>query len=160
MKKVALLIPASPNRAFFSQIAASCRALQRLSWRRWEPTVYAFLGEEANLATLEEWRPYLRDTMISFVPASLSQRHSHYYAQIDSLYRCAPADADILMRMDADTLAVQNFEDLLDYVAEADAVAGVIAHFTFPTWPGESSRESWLRLAGELISAQLDFSHA
>src|SRR6266498_1395154 len=93
------------------------------------------------------------------VPASLSAVHSHYYAQIDSLFRCAPADADVLIRMDADTLPVRNFEDLLDYVLETSSVAGVITHYKFPTPPGLSARESWLKLADQLITESLDFSH-
>jgi len=160
VKKVAILIPASPNPAFFSQIAAFSLTLHRLNWQRWEPTVYIFMGGEPDLSALQEWRPYLRDTMMTFVPASLSDAHRYYYAQIDSLYRCAPADADILMRMDADTLAVRNFEDLLDYVLETASVAGVTAYFPFSRWPGVSSHESWLSLASGLISTSLDFAHA
>jgi 2-polyprenyl-3-methyl-5-hydroxy-6-metoxy-1,4-benzoquinol methylase len=159
MKKVAILIPASPNLAFFSQIAASALALSRLDWQRWEPTVYAFLGGEPDFAALEAW-PYLRDTMMTFVPASLSEAHRFYYAQIDSLFRCAPVDADVLVRMDADTLAVRNFEDLLDYVAETNSVAGVTAHFPFPTWPGVTPRQSWVGLAHLLTGGSIGFEHA
>ncbi len=160
MKKVAILIPASPNLAFFSQIAASALALRRLDWQRWEPTLYAFLGGEPDFAALEAWRPYLRDTMMTFVPASLSDAHRFYYAQIDSLFRCAPVDADVLVRMDADTLAVQNFEDVLDYVAATNSVAGVTAHFPFPTWPGVTSRQSWIGLAHLLTGRSVGFEHA
>jgi SAM-dependent methyltransferase len=160
MKKVAILIPASPNLAFFSQIAASALALSRLDWQRWEPTVYAFLGGEPDFAALEAWRPYLRDTMMSFVPASLSDAHQFYYAQIDSLFRCAPVDADVLVRMDADTLVVRNFEDLLDYVVETKSVAGVTAHFPFPTWPGVTPRQSWVGLAYLLTGGSIGFEHA
>ncbi len=160
MKKVAILIPASPNPAFFSQIAASALALSRLNWRRWEPAVYAFLGGEPDFEALEAWRPYLRDTMMTFVPASLSNAHRSYYAQIDSLFRCAPADADVLIRMDADTLVVRNFEDLLDYVAETKSVAGVTAHFPFPTWPGVTPRQSWMGLAYLLTGGSIGFDHA
>ncbi len=160
MKKVAILIPASPNPAFFSQIAASALALSRLNWRCWEPTIYAFLGGEPDLDALETWRPYLRDTMMTFVPASLSNAHPFHYAQIDSLFRCAPIDADVLIRMDADTLVVRNFEDLLDYVAETKAVAGVTAHFPFPTWPGVTPRQSWVGLAYLLTGGSIGFDHA
>src|SRR5260370_30203240 len=111
MKKVAILIPGSPNLAFFSQIAASALALSRLDWQRWEPTLYAFLGGEPDFAALEAWRPYLRDTMMTFVPASLSDAHRCYYDQIDSLFRCATVDTAVLIRLDADQLAFQNIED-------------------------------------------------
>src|SRR5712692_6498816 len=160
MKKVAILIPASPNPAFFSQIAASALALSRLNWRCWEPTVYAFLGGEPDFDALEAWRPYLRDTMMSFVPASLSNAHRFYYAQIDSLFRCAPIDADVLIRMDADTLDVRNFEDLLDFVVDTNSVAGVTAHFPFPTWPGVTPRQSWMGLSYLLTGRSIGFEHA
>src|SRR5659263_72447 len=114
MRKVAFLVPASPNQGFFSQIAAFNLVLQRLKWQRWEPTVYVFMGDEPDFVAFREWRPYLRDTMMAFVPARLSSIHLYYYAQIDALYRCAPIDADVFVRIDADTLAVRNFEDLLD----------------------------------------------
>ena len=160
MKKVAILIPASPNPAFFSQIAASALALSRLNWRCWEPTVYAFLGGEPDFDALEAWRPYLRDTMVTFVPASLSDAHRFCYAQIDSLFRCAPIDADVLIRMDADTLVVRNFEDLLDFVVDTNSVAGVTAHFPFPTWPGVTPRQSWMGLSYLLTGRSIGFEHA
>lgn len=161
MKKVAILIPGSPNPAFFSQIAASMLALSSLDWRRWEePTVYVFLGGEPDFDALQAWRPYFRDAMMTCVPASLSDPRRFYYAQIDSLFRCAPADADVLIRMDADTLAVQNFEDLLDFVVDTNSVAGVTAHFPSPTWPGVTSRQSWLGLAYQLTGAEIEFGHA
>jgi hypothetical protein len=76
--------------------------------------VHVFLGGEPDLAAFEAWRPYLGNTMMTFVPASLSEAHRFYYAQIDSLFRCSRVDADVLIRTDADTLVVRNFEDLLD----------------------------------------------
>jgi hypothetical protein len=130
MKKVAILIPASPNPAFFSQIAAFTLALSKLDWSRWDPTVYVFLGGEPDFDALQAWRPYLRDTMMTFVSASLSDAHRFYYAQIDSVFRCAPTDADVLIRMDADTLVVRNFEDLLDYVVDTNSVAAGWASLT------------------------------
>jgi hypothetical protein len=160
MKKVAILIPASPNPAFFSQIAAFTLALSKLDWSRWDPTVYVFLGGEPDFDALQAWRPYLRDTMMTFVSASLSDAHRFYYAQIDSVFRCAPTDADVLIRMDADTLVVRNFEDLLDYVVDTNSVAGVTAHFPFPTWPGVNSRQSWVGLAYLLTGSAIEFGHA
>jgi hypothetical protein len=39
MKHVAILIPASPVPAFFSQIAAFSLALQNQRWSRWHPSL-------------------------------------------------------------------------------------------------------------------------
>ena len=69
MKKVAILVAGSANPAFFPQIAVLRLALSRLDWRRWELTVYVFLGGEPDIGALQAW---LRDTMTTFVPASLS----------------------------------------------------------------------------------------
>jgi Glycosyltransferase 61 len=160
MPKVAFLIPASPNRGFFSQIAAFSLALSWLDWHRWEPSVHVCMGGEPDTEALRDWLPYLRDVATLLVPASVSEAIPWYYAQIDALYRWAPRDADVLVRMDADTLPVGDIEDLLDYVVERRCIAGVISHFPFPAWPGTTSREAWLRIARGLIETPLDFAHA
>jgi hypothetical protein len=160
MPKVAFLIPASPSRAFFSQIAAFDMALRQLSWERWQPSVMACMGGEADWDAFDEWAPYLRDVAMMFAPHSDAETNKSYYAQIDGLFRWAPRDADVLVRMDADTLPVGNFEDVLDHVSETGSIAGVIAHIAFPTQPGASSYESWLAVREGLINAPLDFKHA
>jgi hypothetical protein len=160
MPKAAFLIPASPTRAFLAQIAAFSLALSRLDWHRWEPSLHVCMGGEPDTAAFRDWLPHLRDVATLFVPASVSENTPWYYAQIDGLYRWAPRDADVMVRMDADTLPVGGIEDLLDYVAETRAIAGVIAHFKFPAWAGTTSREAWLRVARGLISRPLHFGHA
>jgi hypothetical protein len=160
MRKVAFLIPASPSRAFLSQIAAFDMALRQLRWERWQPSVVVCMGGEPEWEEFDEWQPYLRDIVMIFAPRSHSESTKSYYAQIDGLFRWAPNDADVLVRMDADTLLVGDFEDVLDYVIEIGAIAGVIAHVAFPTHPGESSRDAWLAVREGLINASLDFRHA
>lgn len=160
MPKVAILIPGSPTRAFLSQIAAFNTALSRLTWNRWQPNLLVCMGGESDKDALEAWRPYLRDVTMVFAPASQSERIPFFYAQIDGLFRWAPGDADVFLRMDADTLPLGDFEDVLDYVVETRSIAGVMAHFPFPTWPGMTSRESWLSAADGLISSPLDFRQA
>jgi hypothetical protein len=160
MRKVAFLIPASPTRAFLAQIAAFNFALRSLIWARWQPSLLVCMGGEPDSEALNEWQPYLRDVTMVFVPRSHWESTALFYAQIDGLFRWAPHDADVLVRMDADTLPVGDFEDVLDHVVETASIAGLIAHITFPTWPGVSSRESWLALREGLINAPLDFKHA
>jgi hypothetical protein len=159
MPKVAFLIPASPARSFFSQIAAFAFALKRLPWKRWEPSVLVCLGSEPDDGSLAEWRPHLNDVAFVSVPKS-HENIPWFYAQIDGVFRWAPRDADVLVRVDADTLPVGDFEDVLDYVWEQNAIAGVMAHFAFPSWPGMSSRDSWAHAADGLITEPLDFRQA
>ena len=119
------------------------------------------MGSGLDTSAFEEWQPYLRDVTIIFAPKSHSESIPFYYAQIDGLFRWAPIDADVLVRMDADTLPVNDFEDVLDYVLETSSIAGVMAHFGFPVRSGMSaSREDWQRAADGLISAPLDFRYS
>jgi hypothetical protein len=161
MPKVSFLIPASPTRGFLSQIAAFNAALSSLPWSRWQPGVLACFGGEFDTNAFEEWQPYLRDVTIIFAPSSHSEKIPFHYAQIDGLFRWAPIDADVLVRMDADTLPVNDFEDVLDYVLDKPSIAGVMAHMGFPVRPGMSaSREVWRKLAEGLINAPLDFRYS
>ena len=161
MPKVSFLIPASPTHGFFSQIAAFDTALRRLNWSHWQPSVLVCMGGELDANAFEQWQPYLRDVTILFVPKSHSESTPFYYAQIDGLFRWAPVDADVFVRMDADTLPVGDLEDLLDHVVDTASIAGVMAHFGFPVRPGMlSSRETWQRTADGLISAPLDFRYS
>jgi len=58
-------------------------------------------------------------------------------------------------------LPVSDLEDVLDAVAEAGSVAGVIAHYpTVLNFAFDSQRETWARLAEGLTHAQLNFAFA
>jgi hypothetical protein len=118
------------------------------------------MGGEPDDDALDEWRPHLRDVTMLFAPTSQSEKIPFFYAQIDGLFRWAPIDADVFLRADADTLPIGDFEDVLDYVVETRSVAGVMAHFPFPTSPGMTSREAWLRAADGLINEPLNFRQA
>ena len=78
-----------------------------------------------------------------------------------------PAEADVLLAMDADTLPVDVLEPVLEQVRETGAIAGVIAHYPpFPQPPEArrpaSIRERWRQLSQGLLDAPLDsrYSHA
>jgi hypothetical protein len=161
MRKAAFLIPASPTPAFLSQIAAFELALRRLPWVNWSPSVTVCFGEiraVANALELERWRRHMPAASFVFVPED--QPNEDYYNQIDGLYRWAPADADVLVRCDADTLPVSGLEEILDFVHERSAIAGTIAHFHFPRPPQQSNREAWLDAAAGFLTHPLAFDHA
>jgi hypothetical protein len=160
MPKLAILIPGSANAAFCSQIAAISLALRKITWRAWEPEIHAFFGDN-NAQGDEEfarWRQHLPDVEVFWVSPKQFDRHDNW-AQVDATMRLAPRDADVLLSLDADTLPVRNFEDILDRVLQEDGFAGVLAHYPFP---GEaaSSREDWKRACEGLLGAPLPFDYS
>jgi hypothetical protein len=147
MKHVAILIPASPVPAFFSQIAAFSLALKSLRWSRWRPTLRVVMGGDVDTQALKRWSPFLSDVEIMLLSRTQSLKEG-IWAQYDSLYQISPRDADIILRMDADTLPVGDFEEVLDQVAEIDGVGGVIEHYPFLTpqvWRAPKIGKGWQR---------------
>lgn len=158
MRKICFLIPASPNVAFFSQIAAFRLAISRLVWSRWTPSIRVFFGGQMDLAAFVAWREALGDMDMVFLSNERFQRDS-FFAQGDARFYMAPDDADVVVLSDADTLPVGSIEDILDTVFDKGAVAGTIAHLPFPTAKGQSSRDAWLTAAEGLIQRPLAFDH-
>src|SRR6266404_3535814 len=117
MSRVAVLIAASPTRAFYSQLAVLSLAIRKLKWSRWQPSLHVYIGGEHDSETDEEWRPHLQDLEICWVSAARFARDGDW-AQSDDVFRFAPRDADVLVAMDADTLPVVNLDGLLDRVLE------------------------------------------
>jgi len=160
MPKVCFLIPASPNPGFLSQIAAFDLALRRLAWQRWQPSILACFGEEIRLThrdAFAAWRSLMPNVTTAFAPPSTE--NTYFYNQIDGLLRWAPRDADVLVRVDADTLPVGDLEGILDFVAENSAIAGTIAHYRFPAAEGVRNRDAWLAVSDGLTTAPLRFDY-
>lgn len=158
MPKVAFLIPASPTVAFYSQIAAISRALHSLSWSNWEPSIHAHFGGELAAGegtTLEQWLPHLQDVELTRVSQRLYANQGNW-AQCDATIISAPRDADVLVSLDADTLPVDGFEDVLDRVKETRCIAGAIAHYPFP---GATGPDDWNAMAQAYIGKTLEFSY-
>ena len=113
MPKVCFLVPASPTSGFFSQVAAFNLALKRLDWKRWQPSMLVCFGEamtEEGRSAHARWQPYLDDVTIVMAPPIPD--NTYFYNQIDGLFRWAPKDADVLVRVDADTLPTGNLEGI------------------------------------------------
>lgn len=158
MPKVAFLIPASPTDAFYSQIAAISRGLKALRWSAWEPSIHAFFGgnDPADAGdTLDQWLPHLQDVEMTRV-SQLNYIKQGNWAQCDATIISAPRDADVLVSLDADTLPVGEFEDVLDRVMETQCIAGVLAHYPFP---GSTGMDGWNEIAKYHIGKPLAFSH-
>jgi hypothetical protein len=157
VRKAAILIAASPTRAFYSQIAALCLCLRRLQWSSWRFSVHVYLGGQQDRTAYAEWLPHLED--VKFVWASHDEfaRHGDW-AQSDDVFRHAPRDVDLLLTMDADTLPVRGFESLLDDIHDSGAIGGVVAHYPFPSTT--CVRDAWERVSHGLVDAPLTFDHA
>ena len=175
MPRVAILIAASPTRAFFSQLAAFSLALRKITWSRWEPRVQVYFGGECDSAAYADWLPHLREIDVSWVSDARFAREGDW-AQSDDVFRFAPRDVDVLLAMDADTLPVASLETVLDRVLETGSVAGTLAHYpttlrhTFDVaasafslqlaaspFPDRSVRDSWERLAQGLLDVPVEF---
>jgi hypothetical protein len=89
------------------------------------------------------------------VPEEIFQREGNW-AQADAAMASAPDDAEVLVSMDADTLPVAGFEDVLDRVADEDLIAGVMAHY--PPGTATAPRADWAQ-AAEVVNRPLSFSH-
>jgi hypothetical protein len=157
LKRVAILIAASPTAAFYSQIAVLMLALRKLPWSDWTPSVHVFLGGPSDPDVDAAWRPYLAAVAFHWVSEPYFAADGDW-AQSDDLLRCAPRDADVILTLDADTVPVAPLTDVLDYVLQTEAVAGVIAHYPFPPFPGCSVRDSWQRVTHGITDAPLDFA--
>ena len=161
MKRVAILVAASPTSAFYSQIAALKVALLRLPWSRWQPSLHVYLGGPRESGALQRWTEHLGDAEMHWTTADKYARDGDW-AQSDDVLAYAPPNADVLLAMDADTFPVGDIEPVLEQVDRCGAIAGVIAHYPpFPTLDGRVSvREEWRRLAQGFLDAPLDCSYS
>ncbi len=128
MKHVAFLVAASPNAAFFSQVAVLRRAFDRLPWTRWRCSLHVYVGGTPEPGALEAWRPHLGGVDLQWSTAEDVRRDGDW-AQSDDVFRHAPEAADVLVTLDADTLPVQSLEPILDEVVADNVVAGTLAHY-------------------------------
>ena len=161
MRKLTILIPASPNPAFLSQVATFSLALRKLKWTRWKPTLHVILGGEPDITAITRWYCHLSDVSIALT-SQVQFSQSDNWSQCDDVFCWSPVDADVVATMDADTLPVKNFEDVLDRVAATDVIAGTMAHYRPPIELAQCGDGSglWDWLSKGLIQKPLLLSHS
>src|SRR5258706_1687270 len=98
MPRVAILVAASPTRAFFSQLAVLSLAIRKLRWSRWQPRLHVYLGGDHDLDAFGQWLPHLAEVHVSWASDARFAREGDW-AQSDDVFRCAPRDADVLVTM-------------------------------------------------------------
>ncbi len=104
------------------------------------------------------WHAALSDVELLFLKQRDFEQHG-YFAQGDTRLWSAPVDTDVVVLVDADTMPIGPLEEILDRVFEERAVAGTVAHFSFPTGTGPASMGDWMSLAAGLIERPLKFDH-
>ncbi len=159
-RQVAIITAGSLNAGFLSGIAALSKALQTLSWRRWEPQFHAFLGGERDISPLASWYSHLREVRLTITSQGDFDRKG-ILAQADASFEATP-QAEVVMWLDADTFPVADFEQVLDRVADANLVAGAIAHFALPVNGKRDSAAFWKLVSTDVVSKplRLCFEHS
>lgn len=158
MNTVCFSIPASPTEGFFGQIVLFSKAVSRQRWERWTPRVRAIFGEKPDPDILAKWLPNLHDVDLLFLDPKY-QAEEGYFAQGDERFFSVPPNTDVLVLADADTLLLGSIEDMLDEVLEMRGVAGVVAHWSYPTNGRHALQDDWQALANEFTGHQLAFQY-
>jgi len=158
MHSVCFSIPASPTEGFFGQIVLFSKSVSQQNWERWTPRIRAIFGEKPDPDTLAKWLPKLGNVDLLFLDAK-HQAEEGYFAQGDERLFSVPSNTDVLVLVDADTVILGSIETMLDEVLEAKAVAGVIAHWSFPTEGRHGLQEDWQILAHKFTGSELTFPY-
>jgi len=157
--KFEFLIPASPQPAFFSQIAMFRRALDHLGGDYAAARLVAVFGDADIHEVSADWVPFLDRVEVHWVtPEAFAERG--YFAQGNRRFELISPDADLAVICDADILPMRPFDDELLRFVGKKAVAGVIAHYHFP-WArrtGDAAGD-WQKVAGEVLGHPIALEH-
>lgn len=134
------------------------RSLDRLGGIYQRADVVAVFGGSVVEELPERWQPHFeRITVRHASPADF--KVDSYRAQGDARWKCAPAGSDIAIMADADTMILRPIDDLLSRLIESPAIAGTIAHYPFPQFPGETPRDKWASLARDWAGRDMPLTY-
>ncbi len=139
------------------QIAANSSSVLKREWNRWKPSYKCVLGGAPDWDALTKWMPLLANIDIEF----LSIQHFHadgYFAQSERRFSSGAEGIDVLLCVDADTF-LGDIEEVLDQVHDNATIAGVQAHYGFPTSTGNSSMQDWISLADTFLGHPMRFDN-
>lgn len=153
------VIPASPNDAFFSQIAMFRLGLDALGGEYRNARVAAVFGESRIAPIPDKWRAHFERIDVEWADPSLFERF-RFRAQSDRRFEIIRPDADVVVSCDADTLLVRPFEPATVDAAINGAIGGVIAHYHFP-WANSSGDppSDWQAISQSLIGQKIRTPH-
>jgi hypothetical protein len=157
--KLDVAIAGSANDHFFSNIAFLKKTLNALGSHYASARVIAALGEWQEPMVPDRWKPYLDE--VDFVWVEGDEGLSLPFAgQHFARVRAIRAEADLAIICDADVCFVRKFDARLDKIHKADAIAGVMAHYHFPTAAGRGDPDhDWDRIGLAAIGRKLKRRH-
>lgn len=160
--KLEFIIPASPNPAFFSQIAMFRRSLDSLGAPYSTARVVAVFACRSQDEIPVFWRRQLDRVEIELPPSA--EFDANPMAHLDHCARVIGNDSDVSIHCNADTMFLSRFDSMLEDMRENPAVAGVMAHYHFP-WqprkggpkvPAETIRRDWDEISNTILGTTLD----
>lgn len=122
-----------------------------------KPQIIAVFGDTPDDGSYGIWRPHVESVVKLFLPREQSLA-GDYMRQVDWRFRVVPADTDVAIFCDADTIIVGDIEEMALVVSAEQSVAGVIAHHHFPGSSPLSSRRQWDAISEALIGRAMTFS--
>lgn len=157
-RKVCFTIPASPNDAFFSQLAMFRRSLDSLGGMYADADLVVVFGDEAVVDIPARWAPHLdRNVKVHWVEPALFREKS-YDAQGDRQWELDYGEYDVVCFADADTLLLRPMDELVEGVAAEPAFCGAIAHYPYRVSGGFAGPDDWQALAGEFLGRDIELA--
>jgi hypothetical protein len=153
------VIPASPNDAFFSQIAMFRLGLDALGGAYRNARLVAVFGDSRIVPIPEKWKPHFERIEVEWADPSRFERFG-FRAQCTRRFEIIRPDADVAVSCDADTLLVRPFEPAtLDAVINGE-LGGVIAHYHFP-WDKSCGDppSDWDTISQSVLGAKIRMPH-
>ncbi len=138
--KIEIRIPISPTPHFFRQVEYLCRSFAARGGLAADARFVVSVGDDCDPYDLAVLNPWSRGRVDwHWLDRDLFRRYSYHATALDR-YKHDTA-ADVVLFLDADTMLIQNVDDVLAALYAQPAIAGVIAHV--PPFERDSSGESW-----------------
>ena len=154
--KIDFVIPASPNDAFFSQIAMFRLGLDALGEAYQAARLIAVFGDSRIMPLPDRWKPHFERIDVEWADPSEFERIG-YRAQCERRFEVFRPEADVAVSCDADTLLIRPFEPHVIAAARGGTLGGVIAHYHFP-WLNTSGNPiaDWNKISHSTIGQEID----
>lgn len=154
--KIDFVIPASPNDAFYSQIAMFRIGLDTLGGAYRTARLVAVFGDSRITGLPEKWKAHFERIDVEWADPSLVEPIG-YRAQSDRRFEIIRPDADVVVSCDADTLLLRPFEQATMDAVVNGALGGVIAYYHFP-WAHSSGNPSadWNNISQSIMRRGID----
>jgi len=150
---------ASPNDAFYSQIAMFRLSLDALGDFYEKSTIIITFGEKQKQPIPNRWQNYLSKNVLTNWAKPQQFQQWHYHAQLDARWIVDHCDYDFIFFMDADTLFINRIDDLLINLMQHPAISGTIAHNHPPIFENDNPQKVWQDLADRFIQKKLEFNY-